>query len=54
MKGKETRTDKEKKKNSLSPHERDQLRLWIKATPSQRLSWLEDAIRLAAKAKVTK
>ena len=31
-------------------NERAQLRSWLKATPAQRLSWLEQAIGLAYKA----
>jgi hypothetical protein len=35
----------------LSEEEKEQLRLWAQATPSQRLAWLEEAMRLAASAK---
>ena len=31
-------------------NERDQLRFWLKATPAQRLAWLEEAIELAHRA----
>jgi hypothetical protein len=54
MKGKEFQIGKEEKKTRLSPHERDQLRTWIKTTPLQRLNWLEEAMQLAAKTKVVK
>jgi hypothetical protein len=33
-----------------SSHRRDQLRRQLEATPAQRLAWLEDAIKLAARA----
>lgn len=33
----------------LSQDEREQLRLWLKATPQQRLDWLEEAQRVAEK-----
>jgi hypothetical protein len=42
------------KKTQLSRHEREQLRSWVKSTPSQRLAWLEEAMRLAAKTKIAK
>lgn len=54
MKGKEFQTGKEEKKTRLSPHERDQLRMWTKTTPLQRLNWLEEAMQLAAKTRVVK
>lgn len=31
-------------------NERAQLRSWLKATPAQRLAWLEEAIKLACQA----
>jgi GrpB-like predicted nucleotidyltransferase (UPF0157 family) len=31
-------------------NERAQLRSWLRATPAQRLSWLEEAIKLAYQA----
>jgi hypothetical protein len=31
-------------------NERAQLRTWLKATPAQRLAWLEEAIELAHRA----
>jgi hypothetical protein len=31
-------------------NERAQLRSWLKATPAQRLAWLEEAIKLAYEA----
>ncbi len=41
-------------KSALSRHECDQLRLWMKATPYERIAWLEEAVHLAARTKVQK
>jgi len=49
VKAKKIKTGKEEKKSGLSRHERDQLQTWLKATPQQRLAWLEEAMQLAAK-----
>ncbi len=54
MKNKDIQAGDRERKSKLSRHERDQLRSWMKATPFQRLMWLEEAIQLAAKTKVTK
>lgn len=54
MKAEEDKTVSEKKTPGLSRHERDQLRTWMKATPRQRLAWLEEALRLFAKEKSAK
>jgi hypothetical protein len=54
MKSKEVQARTREKKSKLSRHERDQLRSWMNATPLQRLAWLEEAIQLAAKSKMTK
>jgi hypothetical protein len=35
--------------NKLTEDERQQLKLWISATPMQRLAWLEEAQRIAEK-----
>jgi len=35
----------------LAEEEKAQLRLWTQATPTQRLAWLEEALKLAASAK---
>lgn len=35
----------------LSEDEKAQLRLWAQTTPTQRLAWLEEALKLAASAK---
>ena len=35
----------------LDEAQKDRLRLWASATPSQRLAWLEEALRLLAAAK---
>jgi hypothetical protein len=44
----------ERETSRLSKHERDQLRTWMKATPRQKLAWLEEAVRLFAKIKSAK
>jgi hypothetical protein len=41
-------------KSGLSQHEREQLRTWMKSTPLQRLTWLEEALQLAVKTKSSK
>jgi len=33
----------------LSQDEKEQLRLWLRATPQQRLEWLEEAQKIAMK-----
>jgi hypothetical protein len=43
-----------KKESELTRHERDHLRSWTKATPSQRLAWLEEAKQIALKSKAIK
>ena len=35
----------------LAEEEKDRLRLWAQATPTQRLAWLEEAMQLSASAK---
>jgi hypothetical protein len=50
-KDKKVLPDSGEEKSKLSRHERDQLRLWMKATPYERLSWLEEALHLAARPK---
>lgn len=35
------------RRDGFERHRREQLRLRLRATPAQRLAWLEDAIRLA-------
>lgn len=35
----------------LSEDEKARLRLWAQATPAQRLSWLEESMKIAAAAK---
>ncbi len=37
----------ETKPDTLTPEERERLRLWASATPAQRLAWLEEAQRIA-------
>ena len=37
----------------LAEAERARLRLWAQATPSQRLAWLEEALKLSANAKTS-
>jgi hypothetical protein len=54
MKAKEEKDGQEEKKSGLSLQECDQLRAWMKATPLQRLTWLEEAVQLAAKTKSAK
>jgi len=54
MKAKKDKPIREKETSGLSSYERDQLRTWMKATPRQRLDWLEEAVQLAAKVKRAK
>ena len=54
MKSKEEETLHRKTESKLSRHELDHLRSWIKAAPSQRLAWLEEAIQIAFKTKAIK
>lgn len=54
MRNKDLQAGNRERKSKLSKHERDQLRSWMKATPFQRLMWLEKAVQLAAKVKVKK
>jgi hypothetical protein len=49
VKANNIKAGKEEKKSGLSQHELDQLRTWMKATPQQRLAWLEEAMQLVAK-----
>lgn len=35
----------------LNEEQKDRLRLWASATPSQRLAWLDEALRLSATVK---
>jgi len=35
----------------LDEEDRERLRLWAQATPSQRLAWLEEAMKISANAK---
>ncbi len=35
----------------LTEEEKSRLRLWAQATPSQRLAWLEEAMKISADAK---
>jgi len=37
----------DKNQNKLTEEEKAQLRLWISATPMQRLDWLEEAQKIA-------
>lgn len=37
----------ETKQNKLTEDEQAQLRLWVSATPLQRLEWLEEAQKIA-------
>jgi hypothetical protein len=53
VKTEEKKACREEEKSGLSQHEREQLRTWLKATPLQRLTWLEEAMQLAAKTKST-
>ena len=39
---------------NLSVEERQQLRTWLSATPSQRLAWLEEAQKIAEKSGALK
>jgi hypothetical protein len=54
MSSKNGKIDHREGKSKLSRHECDQLRSWLKATPFQRFKWLEEAVEMAAKTKVTK
>ena len=51
VKTEENKACKTEEKSGLSQHEREQLRTGMKATPQQRLTWLEEALQLAAKTK---
>jgi hypothetical protein len=37
----------------LTEEDKARLRLWAQATPSQRLAWLEEAMKLSANAKTS-
>jgi hypothetical protein len=54
VKTEENKACKTEEKSGLSQHEREQLRTWMKSTPLQRLTWLEEAMQLAAKTKSAK
>ncbi len=54
MRSKKNKKQDLENKYQLSRHEREQLRSWVKSTPSQRLAWLEEAMQLAAKTKIAK
>lgn len=38
---------KNKTDNKLTEDERQQLKIWLSATPTQRLAWLEEAQKIA-------
>jgi hypothetical protein len=54
LKTEKNKACKIEEKSGLTQHEREQLRTWMKSTPLQRLTWLEEALQLAAKTKSSK
>jgi len=46
--------DKNKADNKLTEEELQQLKCWLRATPLQRLEWLEEAQRIAEKSGALK
>jgi len=45
---------KNKNQTELTQQEKDQLRLWVSATPAQRLAWLEEVQKLAVRSGALK
>lgn len=39
--------NKQQQESPLSSHRREELKGWLKATPAERLAWLEEALTIA-------